>query len=362
MAVRTPPKGRLFRQAEQFSRDLETRQAAAVDQLLAAWVTAYQGTRQDLDTLLAKVENARAQGDRTSPAWLYQERRLRGVLRAAEREMAGYARYASRLTQEATRAALRDGTAHTHSLVQEAAREGLPGLDATFLQVDPAVLANQVGFLADGTVLDRHLTRTLPAMAKADVRDALVQGLANGWSQDKMRRVATRSLAVTHARATTILRTESLRAYRAAAQETMQANRENLDGWTWSSALDRRTCVACAVMHGTIHSVDETLDGHPRCRCAMVPRTKSWKDLGVDLPDTRPTTEPGTRWLETQATPVQVAIMGKAKHRAWRDGAITLDDMVARHDDPAWGTMRAERSLKSIREGRNGNPKPTRLT
>jgi SPP1 gp7 family putative phage head morphogenesis protein len=205
-------------------------------------------------------------------------------------------------------------------------------------------------------VLERHLATTLPPQAAADVTQALVNGAARGWSQAKMRREATQSLALTHTRATTILRTESMRSYRAAAGETFQANTHTLAGWVWTSALDRRTCVACAVMNGTLHSADETLDGHPRCRCAMVPRTKSWRELGVDLPDDRPAVASGIDWVNAQPVPVQQAIMGPRKYAAWKAGEVTLEDMVARHHDRDWGTMRTERSLKSIRAGRHANP------
>ncbi|MEO1959884.1 MAG: phage minor head protein, partial [Paracoccus sp. (in: a-proteobacteria)] len=167
---------------------------------------------------------------------------------------------------------------------------------------------------------------------------------------------ATQALGLSHSRATTIMRTESLRAYRHASRATYLANQDVLDGRVWNAHLDARTCVACALMDGTVHAIDATLDGHPRCRCAMIPRTKSWEDLGVKgVADTRPPVRSGKAWLESQPAHVQRAMMGRAKFNAWAAGQIDLDDMVARTYSPQWGTMRSERSLKAILEDRNPN-------
>ena len=49
----------------------------------------------------------------------------------------------------------------------------------------------------------------------------------------------------------------------------------------------------------------------------------------------------------------QISILGPAKWAAWRDGLITFDDhprtgIVGRTYNPVWGSMRAERSLRSM--------------
>lgn len=349
-------RGQLYAQASDFARALEAAEQAAELQMLTHWTDAYWGTRQSLDTFLARVAAARAAGERTGISWAYQEQRLRTVLAETETQMGRYARAAAETTAAQQVAAARAAVDEALTLTQTAVAESLPGLTTTFGRTNPAVLEAAAGFLQDGSVLSQHLAATLPPDAVDGIRKALTEGLAMGKSQDWMLRRATRAMSMSHGRAVTILRTESLRAYREASRRTYQENAHVLGTWTWTAALDSRTCVACAVMDGTEHPLDATLDGHPRCRCAMVPRTKTWEDLGITgLDDSRPPVRDGKAWLEAQDPEVQRGIMGRAKYEAWKDGKISLDDMVARHSDDRWGTMRTERSLKAITEGRNPN-------
>lgn len=351
--------GLLYEQAAQFAADLETSQTAAVDQMLAAWTDSYWGTRKDLDAFLNKVAEAQAAGIPTSPAWAFQEQRLKNVLDTTKVQIARYAADASMVTEKAQWSAIQASLKHSEKLAKSAVAQSLPGIGVSLANVNPKNLEHMVGFLANGSVLRNHLELTMPAKAATKVQEALIHGLATGKSQDWMIRKATEALGLSHTRATTILRTESLRAYRAASRANYLANSDVLGGWVWNAHLDARTCLACAIMDGTEHPLDATLDGHPRCRCAMVPRTRTWEDIlgpdGAGIPDSRPPIRNGKEWLESQSPAVQRAMMGPSKFDAWTHGQITLDDMVARTYSPAWGTMRTERSLKAIQEGRAAN-------
>ena len=91
----------------------------------------------------------------------------------------------------------------------------------------------------------------------------------------------------------------------------------------------------------------------------MIPKTKTWAELGLDptLDDIHPPiyVEPGTAWLQRQTPLTQRAVLGPRKLELWLAGDITLEDMVARTRSPEWGTMRRERSIREILEGRNAN-------
>jgi hypothetical protein len=349
-------QGLLYEQARQFAAALEAAQATAQMDMLAAWTDSYWAIRQEMDQFLAKVEAAKIAGTPPSPAWAYQQQRLKNLLDETKVQIARYAEAASEVAEKAQKAAIAAALKHAEKLAKTAVAQSLPGFAADFARVNPAVLEAAAGFLSDGSVLRNHLALTLPGEAAERVQSALIRGLALGKGQDWMTREATKALGLPHSRAVTIMRTESLRAYRHASRATYLANQDVIGTWVWNAHLDARTCVACAIMDGTEHPLDATLDGHPRCRCAMVPRTKSWEDLGLDgVADTRPPIRSGKAWLESQPPHIQRAMMGPAKFNAWVDGQISLDDMVARTFSPQWGTMRTERSLVAILEDRHPN-------
>lgn len=355
--TRVVPPGAIYERAAAFQRELALSQTAAQDQMLAAWGRMYEATVGDLQAVLDKVAAARAAGTEVSPAWLYQEARLRTVLDTVEAEVATYASQATNATTAAQQAAVNASARHSALLGEQALAEGA-SMGGSFLNVNPDNLRHLVGFLADGSPLSGLLAGLAPEVSES-IRQALVVGVGQGKGIDWMARQVTQALDMPRHRAVTIMRTESQRAYRETARQTYQENADVLQGWVWTAALGPRTCAACIAMHGTIHPVTETLDGHPRCRCAMVPRTPSWADLGVpDMEDDRPPVTSGKDWFQEQPDAVQRGILGRAKWQAWKDGRISLDDTVARTHSADWGTMRRERSLVEIQDGRHANTLP----
>lgn len=345
--------GRLHDQAAQFATALEAREDAVALQMLASWSDSYWAIRKDLDDLLAQVEAARLAGTEVKPVWLTRQRRYKALLATAKREMVKYANASSDAITRQQRSALNAALKDAERLARRGVTDDLGSVAADLLDVNPATVDVAVGYLQDGSVLSEHLRQTLANNAPDILRQVLTQGLSRGKSQDWMVRAFTKALSTTHSRAVTILRTESLRAYRGATLAVFQANTHVLESWTWLCALDSRSCMACVAMHGTHHPMTETLDGHPRCRCVMVPRTKTWAEMGVPgIEETRPDIETGLDWFGRQAETTQRAMMGPAKFDAWKAGEFDLPALVARHDDPAWGTMRYEASLKSIRANR----------
>lgn len=186
------------------------------------------------------------------------------------------------------------------------------------------------------------LTKPLAADMVKAMKAELVRAVAVG---DSPRTTGRRILKRTEGkfnggltRAMMIARTEVIDAGRAAALVSDQAYREVLDGWEWHASLDARTCISCLVQHGTRHDIDEPgpLDHH-QGRCARIPVTKSWKDLGFTTVDEPKNDMPDSReWFDNLTPDTQQKIMGKARLQAFNDGKVSWDQLSTRKATPGW--------------------------
>lgn len=188
------------------------------------------------------------------------------------------------------------------------------------------------------------LLRPLSAEATAAMRASLIRGVALG---ENPRVAARRMLTRTQGRfeggmhrALTIATTEMLDAHRAAAFAHDQANVATLNGWVWVSALDARTCPSCWSQHGSVHPVEDPgpLD-HQRGRCARVPKTQSWADLGFpELDEPADVVPDGRAVFDALTNAEQVAVMGQARLDLLRSGRIDWSDLSTERPSTAWRT------------------------
>ena len=328
----------------QFRASLLARDAAALKSLMAAYQPVYTRIQAEVATLTAQIAAARATGERVRPSWLTRQGRLAALERQIVAVWAGYADAATQVITEAQRQA-----------VVAAAREAQQLTLAAFEDVDPLLLlhagtsitrlpveafSDLVGSLSDGSPL-RDLLAGLGQQAAQDVGDALKHAVATGRNPRQTARDLRAALGGTLTRALTIARTEQMRSYRTASLRSYQENSDVLRGWAWKASPSRRTCPVCLAMDGTEHALDEPMASHPACRCTPTPILRN-----------RPTPphETGAEWFDRQPADVQRELLGPGKYDLYRDGRITLADLVAVRQDPRWGPTRRERSLGELRE------------
>lgn len=336
-----------------FRRAMELRERSTFDRLIRAYGEVWKATSTELERLLGQIAATRAAGEPISPAWLYRQRRLTALLGELERHVWEFAQLAHQEVLNEQEAVVEAARLRTHQLIGEALHESAPGFAAVFGEPDDAALRQLVGHLSDGSPLAR-LFAELPGDASTRARNALLHGVGRGLSPREIAVQMRHALGGNLARALTIARTETLRAYREASRLSYEANADVVAGWVWHAALDLRSCAACWAMHGSFHPLTETLDGHPNCRCAMVPWTKSWEDLGVaGVPDTRPSIQSGADAFAELTPSQQAAILGPRKLAALQRGDIDLSDLVGRSSSE-WGTMRREVSLKQALANHGG--------
>lgn len=197
-------------------------------------------------------------------------------------------------------------------------------------------------------------TRPLTARAIDAIHRELIAGIAVGDSPRKMAAQMVKRVEGQFngglSRALNIARTETLDAYRAASAYAHNTWPDVVDGWVWLATLDARTCVSCLAQNGSVHPIDQPgpLD-HQQGRCARMPKTKSWAELGFDGIDEPADDVPDARgWFAVQPRATQLQIMGPGRLDAFDRGQIGWDDMSLRRDSPDWRPSYTVRPLQDL--------------
>ena len=108
-------------------------------------------------------------------------------------------------------------------------------------------------------------------------------------------------------------------------------------GWQWVASLGPRTCSSCWAQHGSIHPADEPgpLDHH-QGRCARVPLTRSWRDLGFDV-DEPPSVIPDAQaTFDAMGRDARRQVLGGKGLAAYEQGRFPMSAWSVRKDTPEW--------------------------
>lgn len=139
--------------------------------------------------------------------------------------------------------------------------------------------------------------------------------------------------------------------------EVYKANDDIVDGMEQLSTLDSHTSDVCIAYSGAQWDLDENpigettlpFDGgcprHPNCRSVIVPITKSYKELGINISEPKTSTRASdlgqirsdmtfNSFLKRHSAEYQDELLGKGKAELWRSGKITLRDLVGQNGRP----------------------------
>lgn len=317
------------------------------DDLAGAFGQAWQIIRQELKAVTDQIQQARAGGEEPSRAALRRRGDLDRFEIATRIELSRFTLQAEQRINRELPAAGIAGAENGATLATVAL--GAPPTLSVATAPLPVVAAAQIGLPVSRVA---RLLEDLPELTAQGVRETLMRGIVLGKNPRDVAKLVREHLGGTLARSLTIARTEMLTAYREGARQTYEANPRVIRGWTWHSALDRRTCPVCWAMHGTTHRVDESLASHPSCRCVMLPLTYSWAQLGfAGLKETAWTPMPGSQIFARLERVDQLTVLGPGKLALYESGEIRLEDLVVRTRS-RFGPGRAEVPLRELRQRR----------
>lgn len=334
--------------------DLRAAVGAAADaetrQLIRAWARAWDDIAATLDAAAIDIANL----DRAPT--IGEVRRLERARRAMA---TAHDRIVTVLNQSADRVTttVADVTAETIAADTRLIAAQLPRSAGTIAEL--AVRFDRVNPIALDAIVERttqqitSLAWPLADDATEQMLRALTRGVAQGLSpRDAARQMVRRTETAFNgglSRAMTIARTEILDAYRQAAAMSHAANDDVLAGWVWFAQLDRRTCPSCIAQHGTLHPLQEPgPDDHQNGRCARMPKTKTWSELGFTQRERPDMVKPGADWFAEQPTATQMSILGPGRYQLYRDGKTTIADMTTRRRNPGWRPSHVPTPLRDL--------------
>lgn len=192
------------------------------------------------------------------------------------------------------------------------------------------------------------------------VRQGLTAGETNAQIISRVRRDV---MMQKRAQAAAQVQTSVATVASAARDETFKKNDDLIAGYRQVSVLDSHTTVICVAYSGATWDKnreptgDTTLPfinakgaatGCPRhwnCRSLIVPTTVTFKSLGIDLPEFRPSTKAASggpvsskmqfdQYLERQGKARTDEQLGKGRAELWRDGKISLQQLLDQNGRP----------------------------
>lgn len=305
--------------------------------LTAAWADAWDVILPEFEATVAELVASAVDG-KVSRAAVARSVRVRDALLAARRYLDVLAPQSENIITGSLSQAVLDAVNAHETLVRTQLPPGQAGASISWARAPEEALAA----IVQRTTQQIHAsTKPLPADVERAMKRALVRGIAVG---DNPRKTAARLIKDVEGnfnggltRALVIARTETLDAHRAATKVSDKANTDVLAGWEWSATLDRRTCPSCLAKHGRQYALtdDGPLD-HQQGRCARVPVTKTWKDLGFNIEEPASVTKDAQAWFNDLTPGTQREIMGPERLRMLQAGEISWGDLSTRRTTSGW--------------------------
>lgn len=295
-------------------------------QIARTYAALYDGLQGDIDALTLAIQ----QMENPTAAQVKQLPQYKRLMRNAEADLDRFTAYTESTMDGAALAGIGLGLAHSAQLVQSMS-------GARFTGLQPGVMRPLLAYLDRDGPLYKRLSLLTGATVDRVVQ-TIIDGVGSGFNP---RRIAGQIQSAFGGGLTDALRntrTVQLYSYRDSARANYMASDGIVTGWVWYAELDADVCPVCAAQHGTIHELDEKLDGHYNCRCAALPYIEGVTNE-IEL---------GTDWFDNLPESQQAGLLGQTKYEAWKDGKFGLSDLVDHADNEVYGTMVRERSLAEL--------------
>lgn len=319
--------------ANRFRTQLRDRRDSVAQTLTDAHAQTVQQVQPQLAETYKAIEAKQQATDGKIPlSWLAEGGRLDALKRFIAEHIDRFSVFAKVTVQQVVDWA--------HSLAGQAAdlfiKTGLP--DSVVNPVPQTVVSKLLNGTRDNLA---GLFGTFGKNAAKGIEDVLMLALVLG---DKVASIAESIKTVLDEprwRSIAIAATEMFTVFNNALMAGYKSNAQVVAGWVWNCRLSPHSCIACILLHGTIHKLDETLLDHPRGQCFPTPYFLSMGEI-----------EQGSDWFEHQDEATKREILGtQVAYDLYKSG-IDLQSFIGIRHDPGYEPSVYQRSVKQIMKGK----------
>jgi len=249
--------------------------------------------------------------------------------------------------------AMLDSDVYAQMLNSQFGKIGVDISSIPFRQVDQILNSSLRGYEVGDPAFWNKMNSDVTNRIRGELAQSIIQGedMARATNRiinlSKQGGFGTYSTSVLANWASMIARSEIQYVSNQVARQTYNENQDVLKGMQHSSALDRRTCQQCISLDSKVYLFKDGVNDapllpiHVQCRCVYIPITKSWKELGVKVPESKKGEAKAfigkplngltyNQWLNTQPVNVQKEVLGSSRYKLWKSGKIELKQMTGK--------------------------------
>lgn len=339
--------------SNKFRQRLLQQEADAITRMGRIYARIYQSLLGEIDDLADDIWLLQKSGEKVN---LIKMARLQRIKRQVADEAARFGVVAQGEIENIRAQAIQQGIDDAIALI-DASLPVLPGdvrrtLINSLTRLPADAVEQAAGLLAADSPLMGRLEEAYGFEVADLVEMHIIDGIAVGQNPRTIAAALSRNLQSSLGTGlnwvATTVRTAQIKSYQLANHATYQANSAIVPNWVWVSSLDIRTCMSCIAKHGSVHPVTETMQDHHNGRCAPLPQTISYRDLGINLPDPVSPFPPGEEWFNRQPDVIKRTMLGPGKFEAWQSGKFKFADLSVPYDDGVYGQMFREATLKEL--------------
>ncbi len=327
----TQPANPILDIVRQYRAALARHDAVALNRLTSAYTRLYARLKDKIE-LLADAIGSEA----PTTGQLVRMTRYTSLIRQVEAELRDYQVILRNEIGGVSQEAIALGGRDAATLVRMIAGEY--GVSVQFNRLPVETIKTLLGFLSEDGPLYARISKLAGANAEK-VAQAILDGVGLGKGPRAIAADIRDNLGGGLTDALRMTRTVQNWSYRESSRANYINNSDVVSGWTWTAYLAGNPCGACLAQHGSVHGLNESLNGHHACRCVAVPNV-------AGLPN--PITESGEEWFKKQDEAKQRELLGKSKFDAWQNGKFNFSQLVGHHINDVFGDMVIETPLGAL--------------